>query len=394
MNDPLIIIGGSIAGVSAAEAARRQDPDVEILILSRDHYLPYYRLRICEVLDDPAMAPQLELHPRAWYDERRIRIETDADVVKILPAEKRIMLADGREMPWQSLVIASGSLSFQPQVAGNSRPGVHTLWNLQDALDISEAMQDARRVVVIGGGLLGLETAFHVRKRGLETCIIEKMSRLLVNQLDAAGSSVLTRRVKDLGVEVVTDADIVEMTGDPSQPGSPVRGVRLADGREFAADLVLVSIGVRSNIGFLDGSGIVTQRRIVTNARMQTNFPDIYAAGDAAEPNGYWFGLWSVSRSQGMVAGANAAGGDSTFAGIVPPYLLNTMNTRVAVQGDLGQPDKPEYELDVMLDDDSANYRKLVYREGVFTGFLLVGDNFDFNRLQKQLGQPGPILDK
>jgi NAD(P)H-nitrite reductase large subunit len=394
MNEPIIIIGGSIAGVSAAEAARRQDPDADILILSRDAFPPYYRLRICEILDNPAIAEQLELHPRSWYDDRRIRLETGVEVCSVLPESRQIRLSDERTLVWRSLVIASGSQSFQPPLPGIGRSGVHTLWTMQDALRIADELQDARQVVVIGGGLLGLETAYHVRRRGLPTLVVEKMPRLLINQLDEAGSAVLTKRALEFGVVVATAADITELSGDLADPAGPVTGIRLADGREYPADLVLISIGVRSNIGFLDGSGIIAQRRIVTDARLQTNLPGIYAAGDAAEPNNYWFGLWSVSRAEGLVAGTNAAGGQMDFAGLVPPYLLNTMNTRVAVQGDQGLPAQPEYELDVVLDLDSSNYRKLVYRDGIFRGFTLVGDNFDFVQLQKQLGLPGPILGK
>ena len=114
---------------------------------------------------------------------------------------------------------------------------------------------------------------------------------------------------------------------------------------------------------------------------------DIFAAGDAAEPLEYWFGLWSVSRGQGQVAGINAAGGAVTFDRTVPPYLISTMDTKVAVQGDKGA-SEPQYELDVLMDTNSGNYRKLVYREGVFRGFMLVGDTRDFVRLQKDLGKP------
>ncbi len=394
MNQPIIIIGGSIAGVSAAEAARRQDSDVDILLLSGDPYLPYYRLRICELLDTPTTADELQLHPREWYDERKIRVETGITVTAILPEQKQIRLADGRLLAFSSLVIASGSQSFQPPVTGINRPGVYTIWTLQDVIDISAALPTAHKVAVIGGGLLGLETAYHIKKRGLPTLIIEKAPRLLVRQLDPDASSVLTHHITDQGFEVVTDADIVAFTGASNDPSAPVTGIELADGRKFEADLIVINIGVVSNIGFLEGSGIITQRRIVTNARMQTSIPGIFAAGDAAEPNGYWFGLWAVSRSQGQVAGANAAGGDASFAAIVPPYLLNTMGTRVAVQGDPGQPGDPTYEVDVLFDLEGGNFRKLVFKSGIFVGFTLIGDHVEFAKLQKQLGQPGPINDQ
>lgn len=385
MSEPIIIIGGSIAGVSAAEAARRQDPDVDILILSSDTYMPYYRLRICEIFCEPDAAAKLELHPRAWYDERKIRLETGVEVLEVMPDSKQLRLSDSRILTWRSLVIASGSLSFKPAVAGIDRPGVHTLWTMQNALDIAAALAKATQVIVIGGGLLGLETAFQARRRGLPVRIIEKMQRLLVNQLDNDGSSVLTKRVQALGVEVVTDADITEIIGSNGDAKSPASGVRLSDGREFAADLVLVSIGVRSNVDFLKNSGLAIPRRIATDKQLQTNIPGIYAAGDVAEPDSYWFGLWTVARAEGLSAGTNATGGQADFVGVVPPYVLNTMNTKVAVQGDQGKPDQPEYTFEITLDSAANNYRKLVYKNNKLCGYMLVGDNADFVSLQKQL---------
>ena len=391
MQNPIIIIGSSIAGITAAEAAHRQDPAADILVLSQDRFPPYYRLRVCEVLDNPAIVDQLALHPPQWYADRQIRLELDTRVAAIYPAERQVGLADGRRLTYRSLVIASGSQSFIPPVTGIRRPGVHAIWTLQDALDTASDLTKATRAVVIGGGLLGLEAAWHARRRGLPTTVIEKAPRLLVNQLDEGGSAILTQRVRQQQVEVVTGADVTAVTGSTGEPDSPAAGVRLADGRFFPADLVLVSIGVRANINFLEGSGIAVQRRICADERMQTSQPDIYAAGDAAELDGYWFGLWSVSRAQGQVAGLNAAGGNARFDKAIPPYLINTMDTRVAVQGDKGIADQPEYELDVLMDPDSGNYRKLVYRDGIFSGFMLVGGNFDFNQLQKKIGQPGPV---
>ncbi len=391
MADPIIIIGSSIAGVTAAEAARRQDPAADIRILTQDHFLPYYRLRICEVLDNPAISGQLALHPQKWYDEQRISLETDATVIAIEPAAKAIRLADGRAIAYRSLVIATGSQSFVPPINGIGRPGVKTLWSMQNALDISASLQKASRVIVIGGGLLGLEAAYHAKRHGLPTTVIEKAPRLLANQLDDDGSAVLADRVRQLDVEVVTSADIVEILGTTREPGSPVSGVKLADGRIFPADLVLASIGVRANIGLLDNSGITVQRRIMVDDHMRTSAPDIFAAGDVAELDGYWFGLWSVSRAQGLVAGANAAGGEAVFDKTIPPYIIRTMDTRVAVQGDKGLLSEPQYELDILLDKESGNYRKLIYRDGIFSGFMLVGDSADYARLQKQLGKPGPV---
>lgn len=389
MARPILIIGSGIAGLTAAEAARKQDPSADLVILSQDRHAPYYRLRICEVLDQPAMSGMLDLHPADWYTQNRIRLETGATVAAIDAEAHEAVLSDGGRLAYASLIICSGSRSFVPSISGAGRPNIHTLWSMQNALDLAAALEQASQAVVIGGGLLGLEAAYHIRRRGIAVTIVEKAPRLLANQLDQAGSAVLSARVREQDIAVVTAADIIELTGLTDDPASPVSGVQLADGEHFAADLVVICIGVRAATGFLAGSGLAVQRRILTDTRMQTSLADIYAAGDAAEPDGFWFGLWSSARLQGQVAGTNAAGGNARFDSTVPPYIINTMGTRVAVQGDQGLADVPQYELDVLLDEASGNYRKLIYRDGIFKGFMLVGNTFDFVKLQKQIGQPG-----
>jgi len=382
----ILIIGSSIAGVTAAESARKQDPEARITIISRDLHIPYYRLRICEVLDDPALADQLALHPLEWYAERRIELLLGREVRSIDRFRKMIVCSDNAEIPYSSLIIATGSGSFVPPIPGVSRPGVRTLWTLSDALEVEQSLRRAHKVLVIGGGLLGLEAAYHIRKKGITTIVAEKMPRLLANQLDEEGSSFFLTRVQNLDVEVVTSADIMAIEGTSPEPDAPAAAVILADGSRIDADLVLVCIGVRAQVNLAQEAGLKISRRIVTDESMRTSDESIFAAGDVAEPLDYWFGLWSVSKAQGLVAGVNAAGGSARFDRTIPPYLLNTMETKVAVLGDKGQLAEPSYELDVLMDEDSGNYRKLIYREGIFRGFILIGDIKEYVRLQKTIG--------
>lgn len=384
----ILIIGSSIAGITAAEAARKQDPEAQITVVSRDTHPPYYRLRICEVLDDRSIADQLDLHPPVWYRERRITLMLHTEVLKINPERHVVELSDGRSMPYTVLIIATGSQSFVPLIPGISRPGIHTLWTLEDALQIENILHNTKSALVVGGGLLGLEAAYHIRKKGIPTTIVEKMPCLLANQLDEKGSQIFRLRVKNLDVNVLTSAEIVVFEGDLSDSASPVTRATLADGTVVEADFVLVSIGVHALADLAHEAGIKTSRRIVTDEAMRTSNADIYAAGDVAEPLDYWFGLWSVSKAQGQVAGVNAAGGDARFDRTVPPYLINTMETKVAVQGDKGLVAEPHYELDVLLDEKSGNYHKLIYRDGIFSGFILVGDTREFVKLQKAIGDP------
>jgi len=242
---------------------------------------------------------------------------------------------------------------------------------------------------VIGGGLLGLEAAYYARQAGCAVDIIEKNSRLLGNQLDDAGSQVFLNRVRNLDIQVHLSAEIKQIHGQSEENTSPVKHVHLTDGRSLEADMVLVCIGVRANIGFLDYSNLAVQRRISVDDKMETSMTGIYAAGDAAEPDGYWFGLWSVAKAQGLVAGTNAAGGDLSFEKVIPPYVINTMGTKIVAQGDKGIMGEAHYDLDTLLDEENGTYRKLIYRDGIFSGFILIGDTSEFTKLQKSLGKQG-----
>ncbi|NLC84369.1 MAG: NAD(P)/FAD-dependent oxidoreductase [Ruminococcaceae bacterium] len=381
----ILIIGSSIAGISAAESARAQDPDAEITVVSQDEFAPYYRLRLCEVLDDPEIVPALALHPPAWYEERHINLRLGRKAIELDPEAHTVGLDNNEVLKYDSLVLTTGSHSFVPDIPGKNRPGVYTLWSMADALRLEQALRPVKKAVVIGGGLLGLEAAYHVSRQNIATTIIERLPHLLANQLDDGGSTILEHRISNLGIDFITSADVVALDGISDEAGSPVRQVRLADGKTIEADIVIISIGVRANVELAQKAGLKVNRRITTDKAMRTSHPDIYAAGDAAEPLDYWFGLWSVSRGQGRTAGTNAAGGTAEFDLRIPPYIVNTMETKVIVEGDKGIADLPRYELDVLMDEDSGNYRKLVYREGIFSGFMLIGDTHDFLRLQKEL---------
>jgi nitrite reductase (NADH) large subunit len=392
MAQKIVIVGGSIAGISAAEAARLQDPEAQIIFLSAENDLPYYRLRLCEVLDNPAVASDLTIEPREWYEAHRFELRLNEKVIAIDRQAKLVQLASGTAETYDRLVIACGSTSLVPPIEGVKRQGVKTLWTMAEAREIAALLTPQSRVVVIGGGLLGLLAAHHIRRSGAQTTILERADRLIANQLDEAGSAIFKGHVDQLGIQVVFAADTQAIIGADESSDSPAAGVRLSDGQVFAADLVLVSVGVRANIAFAEAAGLAVDRRIVTNTAMQTSDPDIFAAGDAAEPDQYWFGLWPVAMDQGWVAGINAAGGATVYSKTIPPYFVQAMDTQVAVLGDRGGPGEVEPTIELDHDIQGGKYRKLIYRNDVLTGFMLVGDTSEFVELKRKLGQPRGLI--
>lgn len=379
----IVIIGSSIAGVSAAEAAQKQDPDATISIYSMDTKLPYYRLRIGEVLADPAMAEKLVLHPQFWYDERNIDINLNQVVTAIDPDKKEITLESGDQVSYDKLILAQGSHSFVPPIKGKDLDGVMTLWYMDEALKIEAALAEGAKAVIIGGGLLGLETAYNVAKHDIDTTIIETSDRLLARQLDETGSAIFKKQVERQHVHPIVSGSVVEIKADES--GKKVASVELKDGTSIPADIVIISTGVRPNVNLLEGIDIEIGRHIICNDRMETSIPDIYAAGDVMEQDGQWYGQWSISMAQGKTAGTNAAGGDATYQIQPPPYTMNTMNTKVASGGTLYGDDVPNYNEDVDTDEENLTYHKVSKSGDKVVGFALIGNTKDYLKLSKAM---------
>lgn len=388
-NNIILIIGSSIAGLSAAEAARARDSTCEIVILSEDSFLPYYRQRLCEVMEDSANAARLVIHPEAWYKDQRFDLRLNSKVSRILPEEKAVVLSGGGKIRYDRLILATGSSSLVPPIKGSDLPGVVTMWTMADALGIERMIAKARRSIVIGGGLLGLEAADVLRRRGLESYILERLPRLMTRQLDERSAELFTARVEREGTHVTTDARIAEIYADGEGRAA---GVRLEDGSEFPADLILISAGVRARTEYLEGSGVHTDRFISVDTRMRTNVEDIYAAGDCAVMEGRWYGLWPIARLEGSVAGENAAGGDRECVMKVPPYVVKTMGTQIASAGmvdesGLSRETLEQLQRDVMENSELFEYAKKLYVGDTLSGFVLLGDTKAFSSLSRQLGE-------
>ncbi|HNZ63087.1 MAG TPA: FAD-dependent oxidoreductase [Bacillota bacterium] len=379
----LVIIGSGIAGLSAAEAARKQDADAEIILLTDDTHMPYHRPRLPEVIMDPTSIDKVFLHDQAWYEERRIDLRLNTSVKRVdTEAQKVLLEEDGTDIGYDKLILATGSASFLPPMPGNELPGVFTLWTLDDAIAISDYIRDARKAVVIGGGLLGLEVAYALKKRGLDTTILERGKALLSRQLDTRSSTMFQEQVERLGIHVLKEASVAEILADPAT--GKVSAVKLTDEAVVPTDIVLVSTGVRARVDVMDGVNIAIDRRFVTNNRMETNIPNVYAAGDCAVMDTLWYGLWSVSTREGKAAGANAAGGDEACVIPPPPYLVNTMETRIASAGDTS-PKDPEVTSQISFDETQLIYDRRNFLGDKLVGYILLGDTTPFSMLSREL---------
>lgn len=379
----ILIVGSGVAGLSASKAARAQDPEAEITMFGQDNRLPYYRLRLCEYIGKSVNYDELEISNKEWFEKNRIQVELSSKVTAIDVKTKKISV-NGKEYSYDSLVLATGSTPIMPPFKGKELSGVHTIWTWEDIVDINKSLLGAKKAIVIGGGLLGLEAAHKISEMGIDVSLIEGMPRLLPKQLDEEGSEIFGHKVQSLGISVLCGKSVTGFEGDNNRH---VTQVHMADGTLLEADVVIVSVGVTPNVAIFRNIGISMSRFLNVDEKMETSIKDIYAAGDVASINGRWFGQWRVADIQGQVAGTNAAGGNAVYKTTDVPYILSTMGTRVVCSGDTGaiQSDGSEvaYVIDKKVDKEKFSYSKLVFRNGLFVGYMLVGEPAKaFNKLQ------------
>ncbi len=309
----VIVAGAGIAGVSAAEALHQASPTTEILLVSNEADLPYYRLNLTRYLAGEIGPAELPLHPESWYAENSIQLIRGQALASVDVEQKAAILSDGRREHFDRLILATGSHPFVPPFPGVERTNVFTLRTWQDANHILAAGRPGMACVVIGGGLLGLETAGALARRGLQVNVLENQEWLLPRQLNRIAAGKMVNHLNTLGIKVTTQARTHELTGDGS-----VQGVRLESGELIPAELVLISAGVRSNVDVARAAGLQVAQGVVVDDAMKTSHPDVFAAGDLAEHQGVVYGIWPPSQAQGTTAGANAAGEPSQVFKQVP----------------------------------------------------------------------------
>lgn len=360
-----LIIGGGMAGVTAAEAARELSRDAEITIVSCEPDLPYYRINLTRLLAGEIGEADLPLHPAEWYAERNLRLLTGRRADRLDPAARRVTLDDGTVLSFDRLLLATGAQPFVPPISGTGREGVFSLRNRADARALIAAARPGARIVFIGGGILGLEAAIGLRKRGAEVTLLEAAGWLMTRQLNERGGRELERHASATGLKLVCNCRVSGIQGDRR-----IEGVRLEDGRVFPAEIVVISAGVRSDTTLARAAGLRVERGIVVDDRLATSAPDIYAAGDSAEHRSCVYGTWDPARFQGQIAAWNAMGRATEFGGLPPSNTLKVMGVKLfsvgRVQGGEG--------LRAIESGEDGGYCGFFFEGPVLAGAILLGD--------------------
>jgi nitrite reductase (NADH) large subunit len=361
-----VVVGAGIAGISAAESIRKVSPEAKIVVLSKEAEQPYYRLNLTRYLAGEIGAEQLPLHPEAWYQQQRIELRLSTEVCTVDADQRRLALRSGETLSYDKLILAMGSHPFVPPVPGANRENVTVLRSRKDTDAILAQVQPDTRVVVIGGGLLGLEAAGALVGKVLSVSVLEGYGWLLPRQLSQTAAVPMEQHVRSLGIELHQKVQVKEIVGDER-----ARGVLLEDGTLVPADLVIISTGVRPNSYVARLAGLEVHSGIVVNNHLQTGVPDIYAAGDVAEHLGVVYGIWGPSQFQGTMAGLNAAGSTAEFVGIPRSNVLKVLGFDMFSIGRI-VPEDASY--DVIEGAVNGHYQSFIFRDSHMVGAILLGD--------------------
>ena len=378
--EKFVIVGSGIAALSAAEAIRKRNRTGEILMLTEEEYLPYFRPALSDFLSEDLSDERLYVHPASWYEEQKINVKTGSKVMAVDTGGKLVKTA-GEEYKYDKLIIANGARSNIPPIPGADKTGVYALRNMQDAIALKAAIKTAKKAVVIGGGVLGLEAVWEMVSSGLQVSVVEFSERLMPRQLDAASSLRLQDIIRSQGVDLLLDEATEEILGTEM-----ATGVKLKSGKVLEADLVLLSTGVKPNVELAAEIGLEIKQGIAVDNQMRTSISGIYAAGDSAQFGERMIGLWPVSTEMGRIAGAAAAGDWIEYSPPVITTMLAAFDWEIFSMGDVNvNPD--ECRVIEVNDLIEGYYKKSFIKNGILVGEIIIAKKVDSGSTIEKMGR-------
>jgi nitrite reductase (NADH) large subunit len=363
----LVVIGAGMAATRFVEELTNRAPgQYDILVIGEEPRLAYNRVLLSSVLAGDLSVDDIELKSSQWWRAAGVETLSGRRVVAIDAAARRLMLDNGDSVAYSKAVLATGSRAARLPIEGAELPGVHTFRDVQDVEALSR-ISKGKRALVIGGGLLGLEAAYGLARRGVEATLVHVMDRLMERQLDAGGAEILARLVEERGVRVLLNAHTARITG-----AGRVEGVEFADGRIVQADAVIFAVGIQPNAELARQAGIDVGRGVIVDDGLETRASGVFAIGECAEHRGVCYGLVEPAYEQGRVLAMRLAGQDASYRGSVVSTNLKVSGVRVFSAGDyLGDGDARRI---VCKDPRMGIYRKFVMRDDRLVGAILIGD--------------------
>jgi len=384
----LVVIGNGMAGCRAVEEILALEPDRwAITIFGAEPRVNYNRIMLSPVLAGEKSFDEIVINTAQWYADNGITLVSGDPVVHIDRAAQQVVSRGGRIESYDRLLIATGSDPFVIPVPGKDLPGVVTFRDLDDVETMLAAAETSSRAVVIGGGLLGLEAAHGLSLRGMAVTVVHLMPTLMERQLDEAAGYLLKSELEGRGMTILTGADTAEIIEQDGRVG----GVRLKDGTEIPADLVVMAVGIRPNTALAKASGLEVERGIIVDDDMVTSDPAILAVGECVQHRGACYGLvapiWEMCRALAAGLAASPRG----YEGSVTSTKLKVSGVDVFSAGDFSGGEGCE---DIVLRDAARGiYKRVVVKDDRIVGAVLYGDTQDGNWYFDLLRQQQDVSD-
>jgi nitrite reductase (NADH) large subunit len=371
VSEPLVIVGNGMAAARLVdELVKTSLGRYAIAVIGEEPRLAYNRVLLSSVLAGETTSHDIEMKPANWWRDRGVTVKYGCRVTEIDVGRNELKIPGDESIEYSRLVLATGSTPLRLNLPGVDLAGICTFRDSRDVDMLLALAARKRPVVVVGGGLLGLEAAYGLAKAGTPVTLLHLMDRLMERQLDLPAANLLKTLVERTGVEVLLNADTARIHGERR-----VEGVELADGRRIAADAVVFAAGIRPSTSLASGSGLLVNRGVVVDDRLQTSAENIFALGECAEHRGICYGLVEPAYEQAHVLAQHLSGKAAAYRGSVVATNLKVSGVNVFSAGDFLGADGSEAIL--LSDIRRGTYKKLVLAEGRLIGAVLIGDTSD-----------------
>ncbi len=391
----VVIIGNNVSGTFTAQNLRYFNDEVEIDIFTQEKYPYYTRINLPELISGKKTLDDLIVFKEDWYKAKKLNLNLNKKINNINPTNKTIKVEGETDLVYyDKLILALGSTPNIPPIKNavemkSKNQGLFTLRSIDDALDIKDFIKNknAKKAIVIGGGLLGLELANQINNSNLKTTVVEFFPRLLPRQLDDECATMLKEEIENRGIQVVLDAATEEIQGN-----GVITGIKLKDGRIFDTDIVLIQAGINPTIDLAKEADIKTNRGIIVNEFLETSEKDVYAVGDCIEYKNQIWGIIPACMEQSKVVAASVLDLKNVdYKGTTPKNTLKIVGLELTSIGTI-DPSKEEsgaWEILKKADKKDCCYQKLVLKGNKLKGAILFGENnamsYVYNKMEEDV---------
>lgn len=371
-----LIIGNSAGGVGCIEMLRSLDEKGTIAVVSEEVFHVYSRALLPYYLAGKIGREEMYYRPPGFYEQMKATAFLGKKVNKIDFNEKEIEFETKEKIGYEKLLLATGGKPVVPPLEGLGKKNIYNFLSLADALQIEKALGEARRVVVVGGGVIGLMAAEMFRKRGLDVSVIELAERVLAQVVDETVSEMVEAMLRENGVKIYTGKTARKITG-----GDYAERVVLSDDTEIPCDILVLAVGVEPRVELCTGTGVKVNKGIIVDKKMQTSLPGIYACGDCAEAYDFISGgqkvvpLWPNAFVGGRIAAENMAGGSREYDWGTSMNSMHFFDFYIITAG-LNVSGKPDDNFQIVdyLDKGNKIYKKFILEDGRIRGMILAGN--------------------